>query len=142
VTFFYGILDVENSTFTFCNAGHNPPYLYHTNDEYYLLEKGGLLLGMFPDMIYQTETIKLNSGDCLFLYTDGVSEAMNIKDEEFGTDRIEFILKKFKEKTAQELLDTYLMAIRAYAENVPQSDDITMVIIKIKYPLNNSGQKL
>ncbi|MBN2089730.1 SpoIIE family protein phosphatase [candidate division KSB1 bacterium] len=132
VTFFYGVLNVENSTFTFCNAGHNPPYLYHKNDEYHLLEKGGLLLGMFPDMTYQTETIKLNSGDCLFLYTDGVSEAMNIKDEEFGTDRIEFILKKFKEKTAQELLNTYLTAIRAYAENVPQSDDITMVILKVK----------
>ncbi len=132
VTFFYGVLDVENSTFHFCNAGHNPPYLYHHNDEYHLLEKGGLLLGMFPEMNYQIDSMKLNSGDCMFLYTDGVSEAMNDKDEEFGTERIEFILKKYKDKTAQELLDIFLSAIRGFTENVAQSDDITMVIIKVK----------
>lgn len=132
VTFFYGVLDVENSQFTFCNAGHNPPYLFHKNDEYHLLEKGGLLLGMFPEMKYQIDTMKLNPGDCIFLYTDGVSEAMNEKDEEFGTERIEYILKKYKDKTAQELVDIFLTAIRGFAEKVSQSDDITMVIIKTK----------
>jgi len=132
ITFFYGILDIEKFTYTSCNAGHNPPYLFHEDGSFQLLEQGGLLLGMFPDMKYEIEEVSLKPGDWLILYTDGVNEAINEQDEEFGTERIEMIVRKNMGNSAQEMLDALLFEIRAFANNVPQSDDITMVIIKIK----------
>lgn len=130
ITFFYGILDIENFTFTYCNAGHNPPYHYHADQNFQLLEKGGLLLGMLPNMEYQIATASLRKGDWLVLYTDGVNEAINKNDEEFDTWRIEQVIEKNQAGTAVQMQDEILKAIKEFVQEVPQSDDITMLVLK------------
>jgi sigma-B regulation protein RsbU (phosphoserine phosphatase) len=131
ITFFYGILDTDQQTFTFCNAGHNPPYLFKNCREFQLLEDGGLLLGMLPNCSYRTGMVTLAQNDWLVLYTDGVNEAINPAGEEFDTWRIEEVIEKNKNETAQTLLEAILAAIKNFVQDVPQSDDITLVVIKV-----------
>lgn len=131
ITFFYGILDTENQTFSFCNAGHNPPYLYKNGQKFQLLEDGGLLLGMLPNCTYQTGVVTLKKKDWLVMYTDGVNEAINDADEEFDTWRLENVIEKNKTNSAQEMLNAILAEIKEFVKHVPQSDDITLVIIKV-----------
>ena len=130
ITFFYGILNTRTRTFTYCNAGHNPPYHVHADGSFDLLEKGGLLLGIFPNMPYETGQIRLKTDDWLLLYTDGVNEAINPKEEEFGTDNIEQILHQYQGESARNMLSSMLAAVHKFADSTPQSDDITMVILK------------
>ena len=130
ITFFYGILNTRTRTFTYCNAGHNPPYHFHADGSFDLLETGGLLLGMFSNMPYETGQVQLKPGDWLMLYTDGVNEAINPREEEFGTDNIEQILQHYQGESARNMLSSMLAAVHKFADGTPQSDDITMVILK------------
>lgn len=131
ITFFYGVLDTANLTFTFCNAGHNPPYVFHQNNKFDLLETGGLLLGMMPGLPYQIETVQLQPGDWLVLYTDGVNEAINAKEEEFDTWRIEKVITENIDQSAEAMKNSILQAIKKFVNDVPQSDDITLITIKM-----------
>jgi len=131
ITFFTGMLNVEQNTFSSVNAGHNPPYHYHKDGTFQLLEKGGLLLGMMPNMPYQQETVKLVSGDWIVMYTDGISEAMNKDEQEFEERRIESIVSKNLHVSAEEMKQKLYKAVTDFTFGVPQSDDITMVIIKV-----------
>lgn len=132
ITFFYGVLDIGNLEFTYCNAGHNPPYFYHRDNTFQLLEKGGLLLGMMPNVQYEIETVQLESGDWIIMYTDGVTEAMNENDEEFEERRLEDVIKKNQNATAEEMMSNIAQAVKEFVQDVPQSDDITMVVVKTK----------
>ena len=131
ITYFYGILDSENKTFTYINAGHNPPYLCHADGTMRTLDKGGLLLGMMPNMPYEIETVKLCPGDVILMFTDGISEAMNPEDEEFEEYRIEGILKKEIGSSAQAVVECVTHAVKEFVQDAPQSDDITMVCLKM-----------
>lgn len=131
ITFFSGILDINRRTFTSVNAGHNPPYLFHRDGRFQLLEKGGLLLGMMPNMPYQQETIQLQAGDWIIMYTDGVSEAMNDRDEEFEEHRIEEIVRQNLTVSAEEMKQKIYEAVKNFTTGVPQSDDITMIVVKV-----------
>ena len=132
ITFFYGVLDSANLLFTFCNSGHNPPYLVHTDGTFYKLESGGLLLGMMPNVPYETETVQLRPGDWIVMYTDGVTEAMNAADEEFEEHRLEAVVRDNLNLSATQMIDAIAEAVSAFVQDVPQSDDITMVTLKIK----------
>lgn len=132
ITFFYGVLDINDHTFTFCNAGHNPPYHYKNFQEFKLLDEGGLLLGMLPNCTYRTGMVTLARNDWVILYTDGVNEAINQAGEEFDTWRIEAVIEKYKEASAESMLTALLAAIKEFVQDVPQSDDITIVVIKVK----------
>ncbi len=138
ITFFVGVLDVSAHTFTYVNGGHNPPYLFHhiteTNGDlsFQLLEKGGLLLGMFPGVPYEVETITLQSGDALVMYTDGVSEAMNTKEEEFTEARMEAAIRtrcSLPGLSAAALLDAITTSVKQFTVGQPQSDDITLLAL-------------
>jgi sigma-B regulation protein RsbU (phosphoserine phosphatase) len=131
ITFFYGVLDIDNYTFTYCNAGHNPPYLYHADQSFELLETGGLLLGMIPNLPYQIDTVQLTAGDWLVLYTDGVNEATNIQEEEFDTWRLEKVIQANMAQSAVTMKNEILLAIKNFVNDVPQSDDITLITIKV-----------
>lgn len=131
ITFFYGILDIEHWTFTFCNAGHNPPYRFDAENQIDELMTGGLILGMLPDMPYEMETISLCPGDRLVLYTDGITEAMDVNEEEFGEDRLQEAVRLRPEATAQELMDQIGQEVKAFTGTAPQSDDITMLLLRI-----------
>ena len=138
ITFFVGVLDVSACTFTYVNGGHNPPYLFHQANgangeaEFQLLEKGGLLLGMFPGVPYECETITLKSGDTLIMYTDGVSEAMNTKEEEFGEARLEAAVRarrNLPNVSAAALIEAITTSVKQFTAGQPQSDDITLLAL-------------
>ena len=90
VTVFYGVLAADSGQFTYANGGHNPAFLLrnHGSDETDSLTKTGVPLGMFSGMSWRTDTIEVGAGDSLILYTDGVSEAQNANDDEFGESRL------------------------------------------------------
>lgn len=88
ITFFYGVLDTQAKTLTYTNAGHNPPLLLKADGAHIKLDKGGTVIGLFPHVNYEQEAIPLDSADLLVLYTDGVTEARNAAEEEFGEVRL------------------------------------------------------
>lgn len=131
VTFFGAHVHVQERVIRYTNAGHNPPYLLRANGEIVELSIGGLILGIMESMIpYQQGEVTLEAGDVVLLYTDGVSEAMNERNEEYGEDKLKQALKHCAGLTAQEILATVIRELRLHVGNAPQSDDITMVVIK------------
>jgi len=131
ITFFFGVLDSKENTFTSCNAGHNPPYLFHADGTFQTFDKGGLILGMMPNISFETETLKLQTGDAIVMYTDGVSEAMDADEEEFEEKRIEACILENYGLSAEDMLDKLLGAVRDFSQGQPQADDITSLIIKV-----------
>ena len=131
ITFFFGVLDVKEKTFTTVNAGHNPPYLFHKDRSFELFEAGGLILGMMPNMRYEFETVSLKAGDLVVMFTDGVSEAMNAEEEEYEDKRIqECVLKSF-DCSAEEIMQNLIDSVQEFSKGEPQSDDITILTMKI-----------
>lgn len=131
ITYVHGIYDEETRIFEYVNAGHNPPTLVRANGDIELLETGGLLLGVVADAVYERGSVKLETGDVLFLFTDGVTEAMSPEEEEYGEERLEKLLQDTRHLTASEILNAVREDIRVFTEDVPVlSDDITMIVIK------------
>ena len=128
VTFFFGILDSEGNC-TYTNAGHNPPLLVSKDGSLKELTEGGLVLGLFPTATYESGSVRLQAGDHLVLFTDGVMEARDAKGEEFGDDRLQLLLKENAKATAVEILQRLNEAITEFSANTPQHDDITMMIL-------------
>ncbi|MBK7257587.1 MAG: SpoIIE family protein phosphatase [Ignavibacteriae bacterium] len=132
VTFFWGCLDHARRVFTYVNAGHNHPYLLHADGSVDRLDKGGMILGvMETTMPYEEGSAELTEGDVLVLFTDGVSEAMNAASEEYGEERLEAVIRKAAGWGAQGLIDIIHQDIIAHAHGAPQSDDITMMVMRV-----------
>ena len=129
-TFFYGVLNYSNDSFTYSNAGHNPPILLKSNGETRTLSKGGSLLGFIIGKNYLSETINMRPGDVLFLYTDGVSETFNPKNQEFGENRIIECLKQYINHSSKQIIDNVLAKIKNFSKKSYQDDDITIVVVK------------
>jgi serine phosphatase RsbU (regulator of sigma subunit) len=134
-TFFYGILDRSVSAFTSTNAGHNPPMLLRKDGRIERLETGGLLLGFMADQEYQQKAVTLEPGDVLVLFTDGITEAVDstletMADNLFGEDRLIDVIKEYRAATAREVQSAILEALSEFTGSSPQSDDITLVVIK------------
>ena len=130
VTLFYGILDTEKHQLVYCNAGHDTPMLVHQDQTISRLDVGGVVLGFVPQFDYAEEAISLQPGDTLVIYSDGVTEAMNAKEEEFGETRLQELILSHRQLTAQELIDEIVTAVRKHADGTPQSDDITLLVVK------------
>jgi sigma-B regulation protein RsbU (phosphoserine phosphatase) len=131
ITCFFGLLDTEKYQFISVNAGHNPPYLFHADKSFNLLSEGGLILGMMPDIEYKQEVSRLKPGDLILMYTDGVNEAMNRKNEEFGEERIEKCVQTNYTCSAHGLVEALTASLNDFCENTPQGDDITIVSLKV-----------
>jgi sigma-B regulation protein RsbU (phosphoserine phosphatase) len=132
ITFFWGIINIQDKTLTYVNAGHNPPLLIR-DGSIIKLQKGGMILGVMPTMIpYLFEEVKLNGKDVLVMFTDGVSEAMNIKGEEFSDDKLEQIATSLTDKSAHQILDGIKEEVHHFTQGSAQSDDITMIVTKVK----------
>ncbi len=134
-TFFYGLLDRNTSTFTSTNAGHNPPILLRTDGKIERLETGNLVLGFLPDQKYSQQTISLQVGDILVLYTDGITEARDPqpqKDEDklFGEERLIEVIEANASLSAREIQAAILQAVSTHTKDTPQGDDITLVVVK------------
>ena len=124
----YGVL-AEDGRLTYCNAGHNPPILIGRNGVK-LLETGGLILGMFPQAVYDQETLMLDPGDVLVMYTDGVTEALNQAGEEFGEGRVRACLDANLHCPPVEMLDRLLSSVRGFVADASQHDDITALVLR------------
>ena len=131
VTVFYGILDLRDGTFRYCNGGHNPPRLIRGDSRVETLPTtGNVVLGVFPGHDYVDAEVRLAPGDALFLYTDGITEAQNARNEEFGEERLDEKLSSLDQATAREVVDGVVDAVHLFAEDTPQSDDITCIALR------------
>ncbi len=132
ITFFWAVFDNENRRMTYVNAGHNPPLLIRDGN-IIKLKSGGMILGVMETVIpYNSETVQLNKDDVLVLFTDGISEAMNNNGEEYSDERLEKFATGLIGYDADEILDKITSNVHDFTEGAPQSDDITMVIIKVR----------
>ncbi len=132
VTMFYGMLDTVTHEFTYSKAGHNPPYWMHGDTlEIEELDGRGFFVGMFDAVSYEEKKITLRSGDKLILFTDGIVEAMNEKDEEYGQERFISIIKKYHYFDAKSLADKILIDVESFVGTAPQSDDLTLMILNM-----------
>jgi phosphoserine phosphatase RsbU/P len=132
VTFFWGIVDHRSRELTYVNAGHNHPFLLHRDGSLDRLDCGGMILGVIEDAPpYEEGRIALTSGDLLVLFTDGVSEAMNVRLEEYGEDRLERGIRAHLDMSAEHLIVNIHDDVIAHADGAPQSDDITLMVLRV-----------
>lgn len=131
VTVFYGIYNIKTGEVTYTNAGHNPPYLIKADGtiEQLPLSKD-IVVGALDDFQFSEETLQLEHGDTLLLYTDGVTEAINVNDEEYGEKRLEETLKDVTQQNCQQIINTVKANVKTFAGEAEQSDDITLLAIK------------
>jgi len=129
-TLFYGVLNPVDNVIDYCNGGHDSPLLFKSDDDPVGLEATGLLLGCIENTDYNRSQIIMDKGDILLVYSDGVTESMNEKDEEFGLDALISIIKNNRNENSNMILHEILNAIKSHSNNIPQSDDVTVVIIK------------
>jgi len=130
-TFFYGILDHATMEFRYTNAGHNYPVLIKNTGEVVLLKRGGLIVGIMEDTEYEVGSVHLEPEDTLVLYTDGVTEALNAYNVEFGEQRLIELLQESNTFSAQNILNTILQEVSNYTNGNMFSDDLTLVVLKI-----------
>ena len=130
VTLFCGLLDAEKHEFTFCNAGHNYPFLFSGGKKPFLMETGGVVLGVVEDYSFEQETVALAPGDVLVIYSDGVTEAMDSAETEFGEEKLMEIAGSHLDEPASALIERIFEAVGKHAGDHPQSDDMTMVVVK------------
>ena len=140
VTCWLGILNKESGELKFTNAGHNPPIIKSGGKYEYLSAKPGLVLGGFKDFEYKETSIKLKKGDQIFLYTDGVTEAHNVRSELYGEDRL---LEKVSKLNASpyETVTRIREDVREFSRNTEQFDDITMLMVEYRKPQSVFSKK-
>jgi sigma-B regulation protein RsbU (phosphoserine phosphatase) len=131
ITFFIARLDLNNHTLEYVNAGHNPPYLLSSNGECAVLEKGGIILGMMPDVAYDTGRVSLKYGDLILMFTDGVTEAMSPEEVPFDEERVIAFLKNCpKDLKSKELNQKLIDELYTFAGDPTKDDDITLLTIR------------
>ena len=119
----------QDGRLTYCNAGHNPPLLLRKNDVV-RLDKGGLILGLFEHATFEEETIRLEPGDLLVAFSDGVTEAMSATGEEYGEPRLLECVEANRDKSVPDVLDCILTSVRAFTAGAVQSDDVTALVVR------------
>jgi serine phosphatase RsbU (regulator of sigma subunit) len=133
ITTFYGLIDPENKRLLYINAGHNPPLLLRADGTRKLLDQSGLPLGVFADSRYSESVVDFLSGDILVLYTDGVTEARNGKDESFGLEGLARTVLNARDQRAHEICDSVTTAVAVFSAEVGGAeDDLTVSIVKVK----------
>jgi len=130
VTVFCAVLNFRTGELVFSNAGHNPPLLRRAGGQPGELPlPKGIILGTFEEARYTTATLSLHAGDTLVLYTDGVTEAMNTRNELYSMERLRETVTGISEQVPQAIVDSIFQSVGAYAADAPQSDDITVLVL-------------
>jgi len=134
VTFFYATFDQSTQLLTYVNAGHNPPLYLRANEksEFRELTSGGLVAGAFENAKYEQETVQMEPDDLLFLYTDGLTEALNKDGEEFGASRIMETLLAIAQLSVEQIRDEVVRRVKEWCSGVSLYDDLTFVVMKVK----------
>jgi sigma-B regulation protein RsbU (phosphoserine phosphatase) len=141
-TFFYAQVDEETRQMRYVNAGHNPPYLLRNGTHHPVpfvastaqieeLTTGGTIIGMFAQSSYEEAVLDLHSGDILIAFTDGVPEALNPKDEEFGEDRLKEALRANAYLPVNEMAARILQQLKTWIADAAQYDDLTFIVMKV-----------
>lgn len=130
ITFFWGILDSKENTFEYINAGHNPPQMLKGN-KFIELTEGGFIIGILDiPMNYEIGKVEMGKDDIIVFYTDGVTEALNIKDEEYGETNLKNVILYEKNNSPAVILDSIKNSVLEFSKNMPQYDDITLIVLK------------
>jgi serine phosphatase RsbU (regulator of sigma subunit)/dihydrofolate reductase len=133
-TFFYAELDCASRTLHYVNGGHNPPALLRKEDgawRVFRLADGGPVIGLLAGAVYKEQILHLLPGDVLLAFTDGISEAMNASEDEWGEDRMIAEAQAHADLNAEELLQGLFREADAFAAGAPQHDDMTLVILRL-----------
>jgi len=128
VTLLYGVLH-DDGRLTYCNAGHNPPFVVSRHG-LRRLETGGPIVGLFAMAGFDEETLQLEPGDHVVIFSDGISEALDVDGQEFGDARIAEVLQSHAGSSADELLEALFAAVRDFTTGAPQSDDVTAMVVR------------
>jgi serine phosphatase RsbU (regulator of sigma subunit) len=131
ITFFFCVLDTITGELSFANAGHNPPIVVRASGEALMLEGGGPVLGILPGAPYSEQSMHLNRGDMLVLYSDGVTEATNTEQEEYAEERFIEVLRQHRTEPACAIVEAVTKSLAEFAAGAPQADDITLVVAKV-----------
>jgi len=131
LTCFFGLLEPDTGVLRYVSAGHNPALLWRKSGGIEKLSATGVPMGMFPNASWKEETISLSAGDLLCVYTDGVTEALNSAEEEFGLDRLERILAKDGSSSPDALCRTIFDEVDAFVADAPQYDDQTLLLARL-----------
>jgi serine phosphatase RsbU (regulator of sigma subunit) len=133
-TLFYAELDCASRTLHYVNGGHNPPAVLRKEDgawRVFRLADGGPVIGLFAGAVYQEQMLPLLPGDILLAFTDGISEAMNAAEDEWGEDRMVAEAQAHADLNAEQLLQRLFRAADAFAAGAPQHDDMTLVVLRL-----------
>jgi sigma-B regulation protein RsbU (phosphoserine phosphatase) len=131
-TLFYGVFDSKSRSLEYTNAGHNFPIHWSPNRDCLFLKEGGLVIGVLKDAPYQSAKIQLLPGELIVFYTDGVTEARNKKEDEFGEARLIDVISRCSHKPAESILETILDSVTVFTDGDLESDDLTLVVMKVK----------
>ena len=131
ITFFVGIFEPKTRTLTYVNAGHNFPVVIRENGSMVELDKGGLILGFLPDAEYEQRSVILQPGELLLMYTDGVSEAMNAEEEEYGEVRMLDCIRHNYDQPIEDILSGLENSVRQFIGDEPLQDDFTLILAKV-----------
>lgn len=135
VTFFIGAFDSSTKTLTYCNAGHQPPLVLRNTgrkeDPAVLLRPTGAAIGLVENAEFGEKTVDLQEGDLLVLYTDGVTEAMNIHNQEFGRQRLEASIRQAQRLPVKEVIQKIRLGLEQFSEGKSFADDTTMMVCRV-----------
>jgi len=131
ITFFYAVLDRASKRLAYTNAGHNPPMLVRRDGSCRRLESGGPALGLFEEPGYEQSEVQLAGGDRLLLFTDGVTEAVNAADEEYGEDRLADLVRENRGQSAHELEIAIMDAVHRFSAG-KITDDATLIVVAVE----------
>jgi sigma-B regulation protein RsbU (phosphoserine phosphatase) len=131
VTLFYGVLDPAQKVLRYTNAGHNPPILIDPQGSFTTLDIGGIVLAALPQFPYQEGEVRFKPGQILVIYSDGVTEATDEQEEQFGEERLIRTVLCNAGLPASSICDEIIEAVRAFSTALPHQDDITLVVAKI-----------
>jgi sigma-B regulation protein RsbU (phosphoserine phosphatase) len=130
VTLWYGVLDKVAHEIDFCNAGHEPPFLMSANGAVRRLGSTGLALGVIDNFTYRKNSISMEPGDVLVVYSDGVTDMEDKTHRQFGQERLEALIAEHHAKSAHALVEFIMKAAVEHAGSAPQFDDLTLVVVK------------
>jgi serine phosphatase RsbU (regulator of sigma subunit) len=131
ITTFYGILDPREGILTYCNAGHNPPYLIRNSNQEIVesLSRTGIAMGIESNSTWSTEIVSIEPGDILLLYTDGIPDARDKEGDYFNDERIIDIARNNSGRLAFEIQSSIIAEVQNFMAATPQDDDITLMVL-------------
>jgi len=138
VTLFYAVLEPEKRRLQYVNAGHNPPFVVKkSSGDVILLRASGIAMGVIDDVSLEEKEIELDSNDIVVFYTDGITEAINRAGEQFGEKRLIETINRNSDLPVKDLIGRVKDEVFNFAQDQPQFDDFTLVLLKATYGVKN-----